>query len=133
MFTSLIQPARMLMQQEGQQAPSVLMVLIELIIAIVVVVAVWKIFTKAGKPGWASIIPIYNWIVMLQVIGRPWWWIILMLIPIVNIVIHIMVMLELAKVFGKGTGFAIGLILLPFIFLPILGFGDAQYQGALAH
>jgi hypothetical protein len=93
----------------------------------------WKVFVKAGKPGWAAIIPIYNAIVLLQIVGRPGWWFLLYLIPIVNIVISIMVMIELAKVFGKGTGFGIGLLLLSFIFIPILGFGDAEYQGPLAH
>jgi len=133
MLTSLVQPAALLMQEQGGRGPSLIISLIYLVIAIVMIVAVWKVFTKADKPGWASIIPIYNWIVMLQVIGRPWWWIILLLIPFVNIIIHIMVMLELAKVFGKGTGFGIGLILVSPVFIAILGFGDAEYQGPLAH
>jgi hypothetical protein len=90
----------------------------------------WKTFTKAGEPGWAAIIPIYNTIVLLKIIGRPIWWIILLLIPFVNIVVGIIMLLDLAKAFGKGTGFAVGLIFLSFIFIPILGFGDAQYQGA---
>ena len=89
----------------------------------------WKIFAKAGKPGWAIIIPIYNGIVALQIVNRPVWWIILFLIPIVNVVISIIVALDMAKAFGKGTGFGIGLILLGIIFYPILAFGDAAYQG----
>jgi len=104
--------------------------IIYLAIIVFIIVALWKVFVKAGKPGWACLIPIYNIFVLLQIIGKPIWWIILMLIPIVNIVIAIICSIRLAKVFGKGTGFGIGMLLLPFIFYPILGFGDAQYQGA---
>ena len=92
-------------------------------------VTMWKVYVKAGKPGWASLIPFYNILVMLEIIGKPWWYLLLMFIPIVNIVISIMVTLDTAKVFGKGSGFGIGLIFLPFIFYPILAFGDAKYQG----
>jgi hypothetical protein len=88
----------------------------------------WKVFTKAGQPGWASIIPIYNIFVMLKIVGKPWWWFIGMLIPLVNFVVMILLAVETAKVFGKGIGFAIGLLLLPFIFYPILAFGDATYS-----
>ncbi|AFD05810.1 DUF5684 domain-containing protein [Solitalea canadensis] len=103
--------------------------LVYLAIVILVIASMWKVFSKAGKPGWASIIPIYNIIVLLEITGRPLWWIVLMLIPFVNIIVAIIVMIDLAKSFGKGTGFGIGLILLGFIFFPILGFGDATYQG----
>lgn len=88
----------------------------------------WKVFVKAGKPGWAAIVPIYNTLVMLEIVGRPWWYLLLLLVPVVNIVIGIMVVFDLAKVFGKGTGFGFGLLFLSFIFIPILAFGDAQYQ-----
>ena len=91
------------------------------------IVGMWKVFTKAGQPGWASIIPIYNVYILLLIVDKPWWWLILMLIPIVNIVMWIIVSLALAQKFGQGTGFAIGLILLPFIFIPILGFSDMKY------
>lgn len=101
--------------------------LIGLVIAVFMIVALWKIFTKAGKPGWACLVPIYNIIVMMQIVGKPAWWIILFLIPIVNLIISIIVYIEMAKVFGKSTGFGIGILFLPFIFLPILAFGDAQY------
>ena len=87
----------------------------------------WKIYVKAGQPGWAVIIPIYNVIVMLKIIGKPWWWILGLLIPFVNFVVIILIAVNLAKVFGKGTGFAVGLILLSFIFYPILALGDATY------
>lgn len=96
------------------------------------IAAVWKVFSKAGQPGWAAIIPIFNFYVMCKVAGRPGWWLLLFLIPFVNLVIAIIVTVDIAKRFGKGVGFAIGMILLPFIFWPILGFGSAQYQGAAA-
>ena len=92
------------------------------------IASLWKVFTKAGQPGWASIVPIYNFLVILQIIGKPWWWIIGMIIPFVNFVVFIMLAIELAKVFGKGIGYAIGLILLPFVFYPMLAFGDATYR-----
>ena len=106
--------------------------IIWLLVAILVIAGMWKVFTKAGKPGWASIIPIYNVVVLLQIAGKPIWWIVLLFIPIVNFVIAVMVMISLAKAFGKGTGFALGLLFLSPIFIPILGFSDAQYTGAPA-
>lgn len=98
-------------------------------VIILSIVGLWIVFQKAGKPGWASIIPIYNMVVLLEIVGKPLWWILLLLIPIVNIVISILIMLDLAKAFGKGTGFGIGLAFLPFIFIPILAFSDARYRG----
>ncbi len=93
------------------------------------VFCMWKIYVKAGKPGWAAIVPIYNVLVQLEIVGRPWWWLLLLLVPVVDIVIGIIIIFDLAKVFGKGTGFGFGLLLLSFIFIPILAFGDAKYQG----
>lgn len=89
----------------------------------------WKVFTKAGKPGWASLIPIYNIVVMLEIVGKPVWWLLLMFIPIVGLVIWIIVLHNLSLSFGQGTGFTIGLIFLGIVFYPILAFGDAQYVG----
>ncbi|HUY99397.1 MAG TPA: DUF5684 domain-containing protein [Thermomicrobiaceae bacterium] len=103
--------------------------LIYLAVIVLEIASVWMVFQKAGQQGWASIIPIYNTIVWLRIIGRPWWWLLLFLIPGVNLVLLIIAMLDLAKSFGKSTGFAVGLILLSFIFIPILGFGDALYLG----
>ena len=103
---------------------------IMLVIAVILIIANWKIFEKAGKPGWASIIPIYNVIVLLEIVGKPWWWLLLiMLIPVVNIIFAVWTVNLLSKSFGKNEGFTIGLIFLPFIFYPILGFGDAKYEG----
>jgi hypothetical protein len=104
--------------------------IIYIAVIVLVIAGLWKTFVKAGEPGWAAIIPIYNYIVALKIIGRPIWWIILFFIPFVNFVVGIIVAIDLAKAFGKGTGFGIGLFFLSFIFIPILGFGDAQYQGA---
>jgi hypothetical protein len=103
--------------------------LIWLAIAVIGIIAGWKIFTKAGQPGWAVLIPIYNAIVLMRVIGRPWWWIFGFIVPILNIVVGIVVSLDLARSFGRGTGFGIGLWLLPFIFGLILGFGSDTYRG----
>jgi hypothetical protein len=101
-----------------------------LALCIGIIAGVWKVFSKAGKPGWACLIPIYNVIVLLQIIGRPWWWLVLLLVPIVGIIVAVMVSIELAKSFGKGAGFGIGLALLGPIFFPILGFGNDRYLGA---
>jgi hypothetical protein len=112
--------------------PSPFETIIALLVAVVLIVAMWKVFTKAGQPGWASIIPIYNIYIWCKIVGRPAWWIILMLIPLVNFIICIILCIDLAKSFGKGAGFGIGLAFLGIIFLPILGFGSAQYQGPSA-
>lgn len=108
------------------------MMIVWLAVLVLIVAGMWKMFTKAGKPGWACIIPIYNIIVLLEIVGRPLWWIVLMLIPFVNIIVGLIVSIDLAKSFGKGTGFGIGLWLLPFVFIPVLGFGDASYRGPAA-
>jgi hypothetical protein len=89
----------------------------------------WRVFTKAGKPGWAAIVPIYNLIVMLEMVGRPQWWVLLYFVPLVNIVVGIILTVELAKSFGQGIGFAVGILLLPIVFWPMLAFGAARYLG----
>lgn len=98
-------------------------------IAVLMIVAWWKIFTKAGRPGWASIVPFYNLYVEFEIAGMNGWLFLLLLVPIANIVILIMLYIKLAQVFGKDAGFTIGLIFLNMIFLLILAFGSAQYQG----
>jgi len=103
-------------------------VIFALVFTVLMVVSWWKIFTKAGEPGWASIVPIYNIFVWLRIAGKPGWWILLLFIPLVNIVISIFVAAGLAKAFGKGVGFVVGLILLPFIFYLILAFGSDEYR-----
>lgn len=101
--------------------------LFNIAVALIMVVSLWKIFTKAGKPGWASIIPIYNVIVILDIVKRPTWWVVLFFVPFVNIVIMFMVFYDLSKSFGKDIGYAIGLTFVPIIFLPMLGLGKSTY------
>ena len=96
------------------------------VIGIVQIVAMWKVFTKAGKPGWASIIPIYNIYVMCEIGGKEWWYILLTFIPVVNIFALFMICNGIAQKFGKGVGFTIGMVLLPPIFFMILGFGKSN-------
>lgn len=106
-----------------------LWVIICLVFAVISIAGVWKAFQKANQPGWASIIPIYNSYIMLKIGGKPGWWLILLLIPGVNVVFAIWTMNMISKSFGKDEGFTVGLLFLGFIFWPILGFGDAVYQG----
>jgi Family of unknown function (DUF5684) len=135
----LIHPLSLLAQVEYSssytsqgQAPSPIAMIFGLLIALLLIVAMWKVFTKDGQPGWASIIPIYNIYIWCKIVGRPAWWIILLFIPFVNFIIGIILSIDMAKSFGKGASFGIGLALLGFIFWPILGFGSAQYQGPSA-
>ncbi len=105
----------------------ILPIIIILAIIVLLVASLWKVFEKAGKPGWAAIVPIYGNIVMAEVARKPWYWGLLSLLPYIGWVWGIMIAYNIAKNFGKGTGFTVGLVLLPIIFYPILGFGDAQY------
>jgi hypothetical protein len=105
--------------------------IVEVAIMVVVIAGMWKVFAKAGKPGWACIVPIYNMVVMLEIIGAPMWWIVMFFIPIANLVFAIKMTWAMARVFGQGGGFAVGLLLLAPIFYPILGFGAAQYNPQL--
>jgi len=98
-----------------------------MVVAVFLIVCHWKIYSKAGKPGWAAIVPIYSTLVLLDIVGKPWWWLLLMFIPFVNIIIAIIVINELSKSFGKGGGFTVGLIFLPIIFYPILAFDSSTY------
>ena len=107
-----------------------IVLLFELALIVFLIAALWRVFTKAGQPGWAALVPFYNAYIMLKIAGKPGWWLILLFIPLVNLIIAIIVAIEIAKAFGKGTGFGIGLAFLGFIFYPILGFGDATYQGS---
>jgi len=95
---------------------SFLAVIIQLAVVALFVWVFWRIFEKAGKPGWAAIIPIYNVIVMLEIVGRPWWWLILLLIPVVNIVVGFLLALDMSRSFGHDLAFALGLFFLGIIF-----------------
>lgn len=108
-------------------------IVFSLIVCVLSIIAMWRIFTKAGKPGWASIIPVYNMVVLFQIVGMNPWLLLLYIVPFVNyvasIVLIIMLGIKLAKVFGKSSGFAVGLIFLNTIFMLILGLGNAEYVG----
>ncbi len=104
-------------------------IIIYIAILVMVIASMWTIYTKAGKPGWASLVPIYNIIVLLEMVGKPWWWLFLMFVPIVNIVIMVMIYHNLSLSFGKSSGFTAGIIFLGIIFIPMLAFGDAKYVG----
>lgn len=93
-----------------------------------IIASFWRLFEKAGQPGWAALIPFYNLYIMTKVIDKPNWFI-MFFIPLINIYYAIMLHFEMAKVFGKDASFGIGLFLLGFIFYPLLAFGDAEYQG----
>ena len=107
--------------------------LVFFVIFVLTIIAMWKIFEKAGKPGWAAIIPVYNFVVMFQIVGLSPWLLLLYIVPLVNsiavFILTIIMNIRLAKAFGKGTGFILGLIFLSPIFDLILGFGDSQYVG----
>jgi len=97
------------------------------------IVSMWKIFVKAGKPGWAVLVPFYNLWVELEILGRPWWFLLLILfVPIANVVVAIMLIFDFARVFGKSVGFGFGLLFLPIIFFPILAFSSAKYVAVRA-
>lgn len=107
-------------------------IIIYLAIIILMIASMWKVFEKAGKPGWAVLIPIYNTYIMIQIVGKPTIWLLWCLIPCVNFVFAVWLYNLMSKSFGKEEGFTVGMILLPFIFWPILGFGSAKYLGPSA-
>ncbi len=107
--------------------------LVYLVVVVTTIVSMWKLFTKAGKPGWAAIVPIYNNVILLEIAGRPWWWVLLQLVPIFGLWVTIVSMLDFAKSYGKSTGWGVFLILVPIIALPMLAFSrDTRYVGPAA-
>lgn len=108
---------------------SIVYALIVLVIAILTIVALWKVFVKAGKPGWACIVPFYSQFCLFDLAWGNGWLFLLTFVPCVNFIVMIMLYFKLAKAFGKGTGFGLGLLFLNTIFVLILGFGDAKYIG----
>ena len=97
---------------------------------VVVALPFMGIFAKAGRPGWAAFVPVYNVLVLLKVVGRPWWWLLLLLVPVVDLVVLVVVLYGLAKRFGHGVPFTLGLILLSWIFLLVLWLGSSRYEEA---
>ena len=106
----------------------IFVLLFALAFSIFLLVCRWKIFVKAGKEGWKSIIPIYNIIILIEIVKKPTWWIFLLLIPIYNIYIMFTLNIRLSKSFGKNELFGILLTFFNFIFEPILAFSDAKYN-----
>jgi hypothetical protein len=105
-----------------------LLFVIPVVVGLVTAAGMWKVFAKAGQPGWAAIVPIYNvYILVTEVADRDIVWVLLSLFIPFAIVVP---MIDVAEAFGKGTGYGLGLFLLGFVFFPLLGFGDAQYRGA---
>jgi hypothetical protein len=104
-------------------AMAVVLVLINIII-----ISSWKIYQKAGFEGWECLIPIYNYLVFFKIIGKPWYWLLLLIVPIFNIVVYVWGLNLLSKRFGKDLGFTLGLLFLPYFFFPILAFGNAKYR-----
>lgn len=114
----------------GASGAGVLAVLVVYLLAVLVFeVAFWRVLSKAGRPGWGAIIPIYTAYLLCKVAGKPGWWTILLFVPFVNIVLTVLVWHGVSRGFGHGAGFTVGLVLLPFLFVPILGFGQSQYRG----
>lgn len=107
-------------------------IIIYLAIIVIAIAGMWKTFEKAGKPGWAAIIPFYNILIMIEIVGKPTIWLLWCLIPCVNFVFIVWLYNLISKSFGKDEGFTVGLVLLGFIFWPILGFGSAKYSGPSA-
>jgi len=99
-------------------------------LCVLLIVSLWKVFEKAGKPGWLCLIPLYNFVVLLEILDRPWWWMFCLLIPILNLGFAWVMCIDLAKAFGKKPEFGFGIFFLCFVFYPILAFGDAKYVGS---
>ena len=109
---------------------SFIFVLLMLGVVVLLFASMWKLYEMAGKPGWASIVPIYNQLTLLEIVGKPWWWLLLMLIPYVGAIWGIWTLNLFIKSFGKTEGYTVGCLLLPFIFLPMLAFGkDTKFVG----
>src|SRR5690606_20804871 len=106
--------------------------LVYVAVIVVTIIGLWKMFEKAGKPGWAAIVPIYNGIVMAEIVGKPAWWGVLLIVPCVGIVFGIWLLNLFMKSFGKDTLFTILALLFPFVIFPMLGFGDDKYIGPVA-
>jgi len=93
------------------------------------IITMWFLFEKSGEAGWISLIPIYNSITIIRIAGKPWWWIFLLFIPIVNIVFWVLIYDGLSNSFGKTSGFTVGLFFLNIIFMAILAFNKSKFEG----
>ena len=113
----------------GGGAGGIVIMILYLAFIVFLLVSVWKVFVKMTQPGWYGIIPIFNYCVIAKKSGKDWWWGLLTLVPCIQVIFQIILLNQLSKLFGKGVGYTLGLIFVPFIFLPILAFGSAQDQG----
>ncbi|MFA7405715.1 MAG: DUF5684 domain-containing protein [Pelobacteraceae bacterium] len=121
-------------QQGGTPMPQqggfpIILLLVTLAVCILIIAGQWIVFQKAGQAGWKCLIPFYNMYVMMEISGKPGWWMFLLLVPLVGIVIYLFAMLSLAKKFGRSELFGVGLVFLPMIFFPVLAFGGSEYEG----
>jgi hypothetical protein len=117
-------------QMAAMTAAGAIYGVVALVLLVISLVATWKIYVKAGQAGWKALIPIYNIYILLKIVGRPGWWMLLLLIPLVNIVISLVIAIDLGKAFGKSTGYSLLMLwLLSFIGYCLLAFGKAQYLG----
>lgn len=107
----------------------VVMWIIGMAAAVFNIICMWKLFTKAGKKGWASLVPVYNIIVMLEIAELPMWYLALFLVPFANVYAMFKIYIEIAHKFGKSTGFGIGMVFLGIVFIPMLAFGKVEYKG----
>lgn len=119
-----------LLQGDGSGLASGVVLVIQLAILVALIAGMAKVFAKAGEPAWGAIVPIYNTYLLIKIGGNPWWYLLLLLIPLVNVLVLAKVSIDVASAFGKGIGYGLGLWLLQPVFYPLLGFGDATYRGA---
>lgn len=117
------------LQSNGGGAVGGVAFLVLLGFLVVVLGGVWKAFEKAGQPGWGALVPIYNTYLMIRIGGNAWWWLLLLFVPLVNFFVALKVMIDVARAFGQGVGFGLGLGVLGFVFWPLLGFGGYEYLG----
>jgi len=117
--------------RQSQRSPVEVQIVLLILFVVLVVASMWKVFEKAGQPGWAAIVPFYNmYVLTCKIAEKDALWFVLCFIPFVNIIIILVIYIEVANKFGQGALFGIGLFLLGFIFFPILAFGGAEYQGS---
>jgi hypothetical protein len=121
---------------EADTLPVLAVVAVSLLLGAVQLAGTWYVFSKAGRAGWAAIVPIYNLYVMLEIGDNGWWWLVLLFVPVVNIYAIYRIHAGVARAFSKGIGFGLGLAFVPVVFFPLLGFGDYKYtspsRGALS-
>ncbi len=119
----------MLLGSLGAETSEDSVAIAQVALATIVMASLWPLFVKAGRPGWAAVVPFYNLMVWAEITGRSWWWAFLVFVPAVNLIVLLLLTVDLARSFGKGLGFAAGMVFLPFLFFPILAFSSAEYQG----